>query len=384
MVDNQNFSQGVDLDLLKIFKEYYSNSRIYIKNITQREFGVSFDISKKIERRHMSFSSEAELREFLVEKTPFYISYSAAHYKNPSAPMEKKGLIGADLVFDLDANDLNLKCAEEHGRENICENCFGAIKDETNKLVDFLINDFGLQKDEIYINFSGNRGFHVHVESDKVMKLNASARREICDYLSGTGVEFESLFYEEFDSSNKRIKILHGPKTSDSGWGGKIANALLSSLDDINKLVSLGIPRAEAKKLIEKKEVIKLGLTTGNWDMIYIKNKKKFWKDFVDKQKIQIRDVIDTNVTIDIARLIRLPDSIHGGSGLIAKMIGKANVDDFSLKDAAIPSKEEVKIKVKAPYDFNLFGYNLRKGKIEELQVPLGEAVYFKTKNWLV
>jgi DNA primase small subunit len=371
------------LDQKEWFKKYYSNAKIFVKNIEKREFGVSFDKDKKIEQRHISFKNDRELMDYLSQNVPFYISYSAAYYNYPSMPMEKKEWLGAELVFDLDANDLNLECKKVHGSENICSNCFEAIKEEALKLIDFLIYDFGFKKEEINVNFSGNRGFHFHVENEEILKLSSYARREICDYLSANGLEFENFFYEVPSPANPRQKILHGPKPSDYGWYGKLANLLLNSLDSLDKLIEIGIPKKEAKKLFEKKDIIKLGIMQGNWDMVYIKNKKKFWKDFIEKQKIKLKEVVDTNVTIDTSRLIRLPDSIHGGSSLIAKKIDLNEIQQFSLNEAVIPSKEKVKVKINIPYDFDLFGYKLKKGS-EELEVPIGEALYFYSKGWLI
>jgi DNA primase small subunit len=365
------------------FKKYYSSSKIFVKNIEKREFGVSFDKDKKIEQRHLSFKNNIELMDYLSQNIPYYISYSAAYYNYPWMPMEKKEWLGAELVFDLDANDLNLECKKVHGSENICSNCFEAIKEEALKLIDFLIYDFGFKKEEINVNFSGNRGFHFHIENEEILKLSSYARREICDYLSANGLEFENFFYEVPSPANPRQKILHGPKPSDYGWYGKLANLLLNSLDSLDKLIEIGIPKKEAKKLFEKKDIIKLGIMQGNWDMVYIKNKKKFWKDFIEKQKIKLKDVVDTNVTIDTSRLIRLPDSIHGGSSLIAKKISLNEIQQFSLNEAVIPSKERVKVKINIPYDFDLFGYKLKKGS-EELEVSIGEALYFYSKGWLI
>jgi len=370
------------MDLKRLFKDYYSRRKIFIDSVEKREFGVSYSIDKKIEERHISFRNLDELNTFLYQNTPYYISYSAAYYNHPSLPMEKKEWLGAELIFDLDANDLNLECKNIHGSENICSICFEAIKEEALKLLDFLIYDFGFKKDQISVNFSGNRGFHFHIKDEEVLKLSNYARREICDYLSANGLEFENFFYELPVSTNARQKILHGPKPSDYGWRGKLANLLLNSLDSIDKLVEIGIPKQEAKKLFEKKEMVKLGIMQGNWDMIKLNNKKKIWKEFVEKQKIKLKETVDTNVTIDTSRLIRLPDSIHGGSALIAKRVDISKIQDFSLKDAVIYSKETIKINVDVPYDFDLFGYKLRKGK-QDLEVEVGEAAYFFAKGWV-
>ena len=96
--------------------------------------------------------------------------------------MPRKNWLGADLVFDLDA--------EGHSCGKFtCQECLDKVKADAMKLIDeFLLPDFGFSKGEISVNFSGSRGYHVHVRSGSVMKLDREARREIADYVSGTGL----------------------------------------------------------------------------------------------------------------------------------------------------------------------------------------------------
>ena len=84
----------------------------------------------------------------------------------------------------------------------------------------------------------------------------------------------------------------------------------------------MGIDKAIATKLHRSKGLVQMGIDNGNWDMVYIKNKGDFWKSIVDKQAVSQSDRIDRNVTNDPTHLLRLPNSIHGGSGLLAKKVG--------------------------------------------------------------
>ena len=51
-----------------------------------------------------------------------------------------------------------------------------------------LENDFGFSLDELHVFFSGHRGYHVHVEEESVRSLDAMARKEIVDYVTGLGL----------------------------------------------------------------------------------------------------------------------------------------------------------------------------------------------------
>lgn len=172
----------------KMIGEYYSKQEpasLAPERTEQREYGVG-DFETKIRFRHLEFKNPADLKKYLAEKAPPFISCSMAYYKNPSfRPMENKGWIGAELVFDIDANDMKLSCQAEHGSSWVCENCLKSVKEEVVKLIEeFLVPDFGFSKKEISINFSGNRGYHVHVNKESVLSLSGDARKQITEYMA--------------------------------------------------------------------------------------------------------------------------------------------------------------------------------------------------------
>ncbi len=96
-----------------------------------------------------------------------------------------------------------------HTETWLCERCLQAAKYETQKLLDILITDFGVKIENLITNFSGNRGYHVHVHSDDFKPLDQNSRREIVDYIMGTGLEAE---YQGFSRRNSgaRINIRRG------------------------------------------------------------------------------------------------------------------------------------------------------------------------------
>ena len=90
--------------------------------------------------------------------------------------MPRKEWLGSELGFDIDANDVPTECKLIHGSGWLCDECLGAVKAETVKLAeDFLMGDFGFSEKEVEINFSGNRGYHVHVRRKGIMQLDAAA-----------------------------------------------------------------------------------------------------------------------------------------------------------------------------------------------------------------
>jgi DNA primase small subunit len=334
--------------ILEQVREYYKNVDVSPSHIEKREFAYG-DFEHKIIQRHLSFKDSKELRSFLIEKAPMHMHYSPALYKFPDArPMESKQLIGAELAFDIDITDMDLPCQKVHGKELVCKDCLGVAKEEVLKLIeDFLIPDFGFKKEEMEINFSGNRGYHVHVISDEVLGLSEEARKEIADYISGKGLDFNEIF-----PTISQKGVLIGPKPTDPGWGGKIARNFIKALETgPEALISLGIERRIAKNLYEKRALVEMGIRNGNWDMVYIKKKKDFWSNILTKQVIKQSDIIDRNVTSYTTHTIRLPNTIHGSTGLIAKKLSFAELEKFNpLNDAIAFEKGEMKIRIeKAP-----------------------------------
>ena len=324
--------------------------------IAEREFGVgNFEI--KISQRHMSFRNERDLKGYLSSNAVPYVSSSSAYYKFPTGrPMEKKGWIGSELVFDLDVTDMNLPCQLRHGKSWICSMCLDEVRKETIKLVyDFLIPDFGFSEKEIEVNFSGNRGYHVHVKNKDVLGLDAAARKEITSYISGMGINFEELF----PTAGRRGEKLVGPSPKDKGWKGKIAKNFLSNLNaGTDSLMRMGIDKPIATKLWRSKGLVQMGINNGNWDMVYIKNKGDFWKGIVEGQAVSQSDKIDRNVTNDPTHLLRLPNSIHGGTGLVAKRLSapKELYGFDPMREGIAFKKGFVKINAHTGYELSMAG----------------------------
>src|SRR5207245_5643109 len=88
-------------------RRYYEHTKpILPDRFGRREFGFMF-WTAGIVQRHLGFSREEALRSFLTSRVPAHVYYSSAYYETPNAPtMEEKGWLGADLIFDLDADHL--------------------------------------------------------------------------------------------------------------------------------------------------------------------------------------------------------------------------------------------------------------------------------------
>ena len=93
-------------------------------------------------------------------------------------------------------------------------------EEEVIKLNNILINDFGITKKEISIFFSGNKGYHLVVESQVYEKLDKRDRREIVNYVLAKDLDLRYLGFDKKTSFQNLISRL--PAATDPGWGGRI------------------------------------------------------------------------------------------------------------------------------------------------------------------
>ena len=241
------------------FSEFYNKT--FIRQppmIEKREFGIG-NFFEKIYKRHISFSSYEELNAFLRKEAPLYISFSGSYYEKPSAtPMSNKHRIGADLYYEIDADDLATECKQQHdlwfceacqasgnGRpkccvecgskklkyqEWVCPECLNEAKKELYKLIKILENEFGIFE-EYQINFSGHKGYHLHIRNPCIKNLSKEARQELLDYITLHGLTPDDVLYKE-----KGILRLN----TDCTVGEKILKKLEELIDSENaELLSL-------------------------------------------------------------------------------------------------------------------------------------------------
>ncbi|MEM0232777.1 MAG: DNA primase small subunit PriS [Candidatus Nezhaarchaeales archaeon] len=382
----------------RMFKKYYSKwDGEPPKDYNMREY--AFIVSRKSDMiRHKAFDSWNEVREFLRKNAPLHVFYSSAYYLQPSAPdMDAKVWIGADLIFDIDVDHIYTPCKEEHDKwvcldcgivgkgvlpevcpkcsskrievkAWFCGKCLEVAKEETMKLVEeYLVQDFGFSPKEVSIVFSGRRGFHVHVENDVVKSLDQRARREIVDYVKGIGLAMP----------NKKRKVLL-PALNAGGWHGRIAKGVyeLFNSNDMDNLIGLlGLKKSPQ---IEEgvKKIIKM-LEEGRDRSTLSSIASKIWLKAVEKAIEYKRCEVDERVTTDIKRLIRLPGTLHGGTGLIVMKIELRDVETFDPYSHAVAfNKDSVKVRVLNMPKITFLGQEWGPYSNEDVELPLGLAIY--------
>ena len=372
------------------FQEYYKNADITLPpRFTSREWGF---LSWKggIMNRHVNFRTVKEVKAYLARIAPAHCYHSVAYYKDPSKnTMIDKVWQGADLIFDLDADHLPEMEDVKKGKIPFSK-LMEYIREQTFRLVvDVLLGDFGLSEEDLLITFSGGRGYHVHVRTPEVLTLPSGARREIADYLTGKGLDLNKIlidagYTKEYPIRGKGIErknlgIEKLPKKDAKGWQGIITRYIHNVLDNLRE------KNDEEKKPIMKKFGISkdmLDLKDSN-DNIFNKLPKTPKKRFV---RIALKETAihpDEPVTGDIHRLIRLPGSLHGGSGLRVTTMDSKKLETFNpMKDAIAFGDNLVKIRsiVNHPVTMGDGLATLKPKSVVDL--PEMAAIYFMARNW--
>ncbi|MCY4729100.1 DNA primase small subunit PriS [Natronomonas gomsonensis] len=291
---------------------------------------------------HLDLVGGGDLGDFLAGERPRHVYFSAGRYDDPGASsMGKKGWRGSDLVFDLDADHLPGVDPEADSYAEMLAEC----KEALLRLLDLLEHDFDF--DDLTVVFSGGRGYHVHVRDSGVLELSRSARREIVDYVLGEGVDIEALIETEKVSGSSGRKTPADKRTlqNDGGWGRRLQTELNAFVEELDGLSDdEAMERLTAfDRIGEGKATTMLGAIRKQRDAIEAGNidvhnaLKTIAETLLTRVLEEQTAPIDEPVTTDINRLIRLPGSLHGGSGLEVQHIPRDELDSFDPLVDAVP-----------------------------------------------
>jgi len=286
--------------------------------------------------RHESLLDLGALGDFLARERPRHAYFSAGRYESPSAQsMSEKNWRSSDLVFDLDADHLPSVTLGEDSYAEMLAKC----KDALVRLLDFLDDDFGFA--DTTVAFSGGRGYHVHVRDEGIQTLDREARREIVDYVRGIGLDADTLQTTEM-RGNATARIL----PTEGGWGRRVHRRLLEFVSEIERL--------DDEAAVERLQELE-GIGEGRAATIYgaiRENRSAIEAGNLEAGGVGIRTLVETlvgetvaaenapidePVTTDTNRLIRLPGTLHGGSGLAVRRLDREELADFDPLVDAVP-----------------------------------------------
>ncbi len=346
--------------------------------------------------RHQRFATLTDLTSFLGENVPSDVYYSCAYYENPDLEMTKKGWLGADLVFDIDADHIPTPCNKIHDEWSCgkcgfsgkgitpdtcpacgamkfetktwpCELCLRSAKEETQKLIAMLEEDFGFSSDQIHVFFSGHRGYHIHVENESVRTMDAASRKEIVDYVSGLGLAVIDQEKNEAESDRRDVRFLD---FKEFGWRRRLRTGME---DFVMKATKEDLQAIEVRNynLLRKKEIIvKKCFEEGRWDCVKGINIET-WKRIARHIRNLESAKIDSVVTTDLHRLIRMAGTLHGKTGLLKVEFPASEIAGFEPFEEAVAFKKgTARVFVSSAPEFRLNGtvFGPYKNQTVELQ----------------
>jgi len=391
------------------FCEYYQDPSTVIPApvlLGQREFAYLL-FKERFMVRHKRFEGISNLRSVLAETVPSDVYHSCAYYENPDFDMDKKGWLGADLVFDIDADHIPTSCNKIHDEFTCakcgfsgrgitpetcpacegtkfetktwpCEQCIDSARAEAAKLIDMLDNDFGFSLDELHVFFSGHRGYHVHVEDKAVRSLDAMARKEIVDYVTGLGLRL----FEKERVNAKTKKANEKFRLHNFGWYRRLKlgmkNIIANGTEEDFKRIGV----KDKGLLLEKRQaIIDRCIDDGLWGGVFGIGDGTWMKLALYVKNLQAAK-IDTVVTTDVHRLIRMNGTLHGKTGLKKTEFPAKNLQDFDPFTGAVAFKKgEVKVLVSDVPEFRLGGETLGPYKNETKELPVAAAVMLICKG---
>ena len=366
----------IDIKFLEdSFKKYYFNHFNLITTpgrTPEREFGYQ-KFNSNFFNRHISLKDDKELHLLFMQNIPSDVYCSNAYYAFPNSPMNEKDWKEADLIFDIDAKDLNLSCRKNHtvsicnqcneisknNNECIkcnssklekkslpCKICIEASKIEVSKLSNVLINDLGINQEDIHVYFSGNEGFHVYVYNSQFQHLGSKERSELVDYIMFHGAIPETFGMKKFKPNRSLF-----PDFDQKSWNGRFSKHVYGSKSKRSKIIS---------------ELLANGYSS--------------FQKILDDVSQQIGVKIDPNVTMDIHRIFRLPGSINSKSGLTKILC--TNIAKFDpYTDACFLNDDSVEVLANCPIEFKLKNKKFGPYVNQKISVPTYAAAYMICKK---
>jgi len=315
----------------QLIKKHYSQNEVLLPpDFPKREFMVYF-FDKPTPKRYLAFKTKKDVQEYLVKNVPKHLYHSVCAFESPG---DRKGWLYADLVMEFDLDKYYEKgkyhCPIGHSIDIMCNECYLFCNQEAMKLTDILLNDFGLQEQDINIAFSGHRGFHITLPSKEFQDMTPSERTSLVSYIMAENIDPKHIGFRPL--LRKKKWVWEGPSIHKTGWRKRIVKATAAWLEGKNytTFVEAGLTKKGAY-LLSKIDNPSKHASLGDWATAFPSGLMP--SDVYQIVRLacqQYRVELDTLVTHDIKRQFRTPLSVHGGSGLIVQPVKIKDIGDFN------------------------------------------------------
>ncbi len=400
--------------LQRSFGSYYKvNPPRMPDRFTRREFGFILWPDKPGPPpfvRHRAYDNASRFHNYLAWRGPHSCYYSTAYYRRPGEMrMLDKQWLGAELIFDLDADHLaEAEAAAARGETMGLPEQLELVKKKFRTLLEeFLLGDLGIDEKDVWLTFSGGRGYHAHVTAPALLQLDQKGRREVVDYVTGkvptkqgsNEPDLDPFIWEKtvgmrgsgMYAKPVKAEFIH-PSTA-PGWRGRLTRGLVSVLRErvlesdpadarawLLSMDHIGPKGADdfiANFTPEKLDRIQKGYLEQGGVV------KRIAKEVLGQAALPLsKGETDEPVTADVKRLIRLPESLHGKTGLKVVRLNLDELKDFDpFRDAVAFSDAPVKFTARNSDTLTLGGETVTVAGGQDTEVPMHHAIWWCSRQ---
>ncbi len=368
--------------LASLFRSYYRRRPLRLpSDYARREFALQpWGLDTYI--RHVEVLRVDDLYKLIDSRPPRHIYYSSARYESPGArDMDAKGWVSSDIVFDIDADHLpgcsGAVRVTGDGVDAVFtpDSCIEEAGFEALKLYDVLVYELGLEKTRISIEFSGHRGFHVTVylsDDDEWALMGQAERRELVNYVKALDADLE--WAEKPVIETRRGRRVRRKKLTPF--------VPVASMPDVRGRVARIAARIALLKHGDHScyEFFMHGRPVARGQVRGCERVD----ELLEEAKAMIGVEVDEQVTVDTKRLIRIPYSLHGGTGLPVQPLKPDELPGFRPGPWLSPFQGLGPMKVRAVVDtpvITVLGRTMRLRKGDVFKLPAPHAVYLLCKG---
>jgi DNA primase small subunit len=210
--------------------------------------------------------------------------------------------------------------------------------------------------------------------------LDAMGRKEIVDYVTGTGLAL----LEKNDASKEGKRKKSGSDVftlHDYGWNKRLKLGMQNFIQKASKedLRKIGLTNYAA--ILDNKETIQKRISEGRWTGVIgvsVQTWRKIAEYILDLQSSKI----DTVVTTDIHRLIRMNGTLHGKTGLKKVEFPAEDLESFDPFSGAVAFKKgEAKVLVSNAPRFKMGGKEMGPYQNQTVELPTAAAIMLICKG---
>jgi DNA primase small subunit len=216
----------------------------------------------------------------------------------------------------------------------------------------------------------------VHVEHEAIMNLDSVARKEIVDYVSGLGLDTPFCGLSE-----KRLKLFN---VTDPGWRGRIARGIHKFVAEAESedYRNIGLKGNVAEAMVKSRTAVLRNLNESRpWEAIKGVGSET-WKRIAEHFVLFQSANVDTVVTTDTHRLIRIGGTLHGKTGLKKTEVPVGTIEDFDpFKRAIAFKKGTAAVLISNAPEFRLGDKTFGPYANQKVELPIAAAVLLICRN---